>query len=98
MFEAMDDNAHMQERAADIHWRCQTYLSTFIRCDSSNQPMINEEVMVVYDLTPSDTAQLDRTRMLKPVTGIGGRTSRINNHGSFVKSCNRWYKEITDKK
>jgi phosphotransferase system enzyme I (PtsI) len=38
--------------------------------------MINEEVVVIaHDLTPSDTAQLDRNFVKAFVTNIGGRTS-----------------------
>jgi phosphotransferase system enzyme I (PtsI) len=33
MFEAMDDNAYMQERACRHQRRCETYLGAFIKCD-----------------------------------------------------------------
>ncbi|MCD5029056.1 phosphoenolpyruvate--protein phosphotransferase [Enterococcus asini] len=76
MFEAMDDNAYMQERAADIRDVAKRILAHLIGVTLPNPSMINEEVVVVaHDLTPSDTAQLDRTYVKAFVTDIGGRTS-----------------------
>ncbi|MDA9472956.1 phosphoenolpyruvate--protein phosphotransferase [Enterococcus sp. 5H] len=76
MFEAMDDNAYMQERAADIRDVAKRILAHLLGVTLPNPSMINEEVVVVaHDLTPSDTAQLDRTYVKAFVTDIGGRTS-----------------------
>ncbi|MBL1229029.1 phosphoenolpyruvate--protein phosphotransferase [Enterococcus sp. BWB1-3] len=76
MFEAMDDNAYMQERAADIRDVAKRVLAHLLNVTLPNPSMINEEVIVVaHDLTPSDTAQLDRTYVKAFVTDIGGRTS-----------------------
>ncbi len=76
MFEAMDDNAYMQERAADIRDVAKRVLAHLLGVTLPNPSMINEEVVVVaHDLTPSDTAQLDRTYVKAFVTDIGGRTS-----------------------
>ena len=76
MFEAMDDNAYMQERAADIRDVAKRILAHLLGVTLPNPSMINEEVIVVaHDLTPSDTAQLDRTYVEAFVTDIGGRTS-----------------------
>lgn len=76
MFEAMDDNAYMQERAADIRDVAIRILAHLLGVNLPNPSMINEEVVVVaHDLTPSDTAQLDRTFVKAFVTDIGGRTS-----------------------
>lgn len=76
MFEAMDDNAYMQERAADIRDVAKRILAYLLGVTLPNPSMINEEVIVVaHDLTPSDTAQLDRTYVKAFVTDIGGRTS-----------------------
>lgn len=76
MFEAMDDNAYMQERAADISDVAKRILAHLLGVTLPNPSMINEEVIVVaHDLTPSDTAQLDRTYVKAFVTDIGGRTS-----------------------
>lgn len=76
MFEAMDDNAYMQERAADIKDVAKRILAHLLNVTLPNPSMIDEEVVVVaHDLTPSDTAQLDRNFVKAFVTDIGGRTS-----------------------
>lgn len=76
MFEAMEDNAYMQERAADIRDVAKRVLAHLLNVTLPNPSMINEEVIVVaHDLTPSDTAQLDRNFVKAFVTDIGGRTS-----------------------
>ncbi|WP_313628603.1 phosphoenolpyruvate--protein phosphotransferase [Enterococcus italicus] len=76
MFEAMDDNAYMQERAADIRDVTKRILAYLLQVTLPNPSMINEEVVVIaHDLTPSDTAQLDRQYVKAFVTDIGGRTS-----------------------
>jgi phosphotransferase system enzyme I (PtsI) len=76
MFEAMDDNAYMQERAADIRDVTKRILAHLLQVTLPSPSMINEEVVVIaHDLTPSDTAQLDRQYVKAFVTDIGGRTS-----------------------
>src|SRR5699024_3685251 len=76
MFEAMEDNPYMQERAADIKDVTKRVMSHLLGVKLPNPAMINEEVIVVaHDLTPSDTAQLDRRYVKAFVTDIGGRTS-----------------------
>lgn len=76
MFEAMEDNAYMQERAADIRDVAKRILAHLLGVTLLNPSMIDEEVVVVaHDLTPSDTAQLDRNFVKAFVTDIGGRTS-----------------------
>lgn len=76
MFEAMEDNAYMQERAADIRDVAKRVLAHLLNVTLPNPSMIDEEVVVVaHDLTPSDTAQLDRNFVKAFVTDIGGRTS-----------------------
>ncbi len=76
MFEAMEDNAYMQDRAADIRDVAKRILAHLLGVTLPNPSMINEEVVVVaHDLTPSDTAQLDRNFVKAFVTDIGGRTS-----------------------
>ncbi|MGX6978593.1 phosphoenolpyruvate--protein phosphotransferase [Vagococcus elongatus] len=76
LFEAMEDNPYMQERAADIKDVTKRVLSHLLNVKLPNPSMINEEVVVIaHDLTPSDTAQLDRRYVKAFVTNIGGRTS-----------------------
>ncbi|WP_159722714.1 phosphoenolpyruvate--protein phosphotransferase [Enterococcus sp. CSURQ0835] len=76
MFEAMDDNAYMQERAADIKDVTKRVMAHLLGVTLPDPSMIDEEVVVVaHDLTPSDTAQLDKNFVKAFVTDIGGRTS-----------------------
>ncbi|MFS1518949.1 phosphoenolpyruvate--protein phosphotransferase [Bacillus sp. SCS-151] len=75
MFQQMD-NDYMKERAADIRdvtKRVQAHLSGV---SLANPSMISEEVVIIAeDLTPSDTAQLNRNYVKGFTTDIGGRTS-----------------------
>lgn len=76
MFESMEDNPYMQERAADIRDVTERVLGHLLGVKIPNPSTINEEVIVVAkDLTPSDTAQLNRNFVKGFVTDIGGRTS-----------------------
>lgn len=76
MFEAMTDNAYMQERAADIRDITKRVLSHLLKVTLPNPALIDEEVVIIAkDLTPSDTAQLDRKFVKGFVTDLGGRTS-----------------------
>ncbi|CAC96233.1 phosphoenolpyruvate--protein phosphotransferase [Listeria innocua] len=75
MFESMD-NEYMRERAADIKDVRKRVLSHLLGVTIPNPALIDEEVVVVAaDLTPSDTAQLNRKFVKGFVTDIGGRTS-----------------------
>ncbi|OAX75363.1 phosphoenolpyruvate--protein phosphotransferase [Lactiplantibacillus paraplantarum] len=76
MFEAMTDNAYMQERAGDIRDVTKRVLSHLLGVTLPSPALIDSEVIVVaHDLTPSDTAQLDRKYVKGFITDIGGRTS-----------------------
>jgi phosphotransferase system enzyme I (PtsI) len=75
MFEQMD-NEYMKERAADIRDVTKRVLAHLLSVQLVNPSMIAEEVIIVAeDLTPSDTAQLNRQYVLGFTTNIGGRTS-----------------------
>lgn len=76
MFEAMEDNAYMQERAADIRDVRKRVIASLLGVELPNPATIDEEVIIVaHDLTPSDTAQLNKKYVKAFVTNIGGRTS-----------------------
>lgn len=76
MFEAMKDNAYMQERAGDVRDVTKRVLAHLLGVTIPNPALIDEEVIIVaHDLTPSDTAQLDRNYVKGFITDIGGRTS-----------------------
>jgi phosphoenolpyruvate-protein phosphotransferase (PTS system enzyme I) len=75
MFEQME-NEYMKERAADIRDVTKRVLSHLLNVHMVNPSMIAEEVIIVAeDLTPSDTAQLNRDFVKGFTTDIGGRTS-----------------------
>lgn len=76
IFESMEDNPYMQERAADIRDVTKRVLSHLLGIQLPDPSMIDEEVIIIaHDLTPSDTAQLDKRYVQAFVTNIGGRTS-----------------------
>ncbi len=76
IFEGMEDNAYMQERAADIKDVTKRVMANLLGVKLPSPALINEEVIIVAeDLTPSDTAQLDKKYVKAFVTNIGGRTS-----------------------
>ncbi|WP_200410803.1 phosphoenolpyruvate--protein phosphotransferase [Virgibacillus salexigens] len=75
MFKNMD-NAYMRERAADIHDVTKRVMAHLLGVTFPDPALINEEVIVIAnDLTPSDTAQLNRDFVKGFATDIGGRTS-----------------------
>ncbi|SHJ41906.1 phosphoenolpyruvate--protein phosphotransferase [Geosporobacter subterraneus DSM 17957] len=75
MFESMD-NEYMKERAADIKDVGQRLLMNLLGKEIPNLSVLKEEVVLVaHDITPSDTAQMDREKVLGFITDIGGRTS-----------------------
>ncbi|WP_461213001.1 phosphoenolpyruvate--protein phosphotransferase [Lacticaseibacillus sp. GG6-2] len=76
MFEGMVDNPYMQERAADVRDVSQRVLAHLLGRALPNPALIDSEVIVVaHDLTPSDTAQLNKKYVKAFVTDIGGRTA-----------------------
>ncbi|HCW9177860.1 TPA: phosphoenolpyruvate--protein phosphotransferase [Staphylococcus aureus] len=75
IFESMD-NEYMKERAADICDVSKRVLSHILGVELPNPSMIDESVVIVgNDLTPSDTAQLNKEFVQGFATNIGGRTS-----------------------
>ncbi|WP_270908791.1 phosphoenolpyruvate--protein phosphotransferase [Staphylococcus saprophyticus] len=75
IFESMD-NEYMKERAADIRDVSKRVLAHILGVELPNPSMIDESVVIIgNDLTPSDTAQLNKEFVQGFVTNIGGRTS-----------------------
>ncbi|AKS67449.1 phosphoenolpyruvate-protein phosphotransferase [Staphylococcus schleiferi] len=75
IFESMD-NEYMKERAADIRDVSKRVLAHLLGVELPNPSIIDESVVIVgHDLTPSDTAQLNKQYVQGFVTNIGGRTS-----------------------
>lgn len=75
IFESMD-NEYMRERAADIKDVSKRVLSHILGVTLPNPTLIDEPVVIIAeDLTPSDTAQLNKAFVQGFATNIGGRTS-----------------------
>lgn len=75
IFESMD-NDYMRERAADLKDVSNRIIANI--AGVAVNPFENAKentVVVAHDLTPSDTAQLDRSKVVGFLTNIGGRTS-----------------------
>ncbi|MCI6189665.1 MAG: phosphoenolpyruvate--protein phosphotransferase [Clostridium sp.] len=75
IFDAMED-AYMKERAADIKDVSKRIISNLAGKGGEAFAITEGNTIVVaHDLTPSDTAQLDRSKVVGFITDIGGRTS-----------------------
>ena len=74
-FERVDDE-YMRERAADVRDVTERIVKNVLNIPIRTLSNIGRPVVVVtHDLTPTDTAQLDRDHVLALVTDMGGRTS-----------------------
>lgn len=75
IFEMMD-NDYMRERASDIGDVGKRILNILLENESLLIETIDKEcIIVTKDLTPSDTAQMDKDKVIGFITEIGGRTS-----------------------
>ena len=75
MFESMEDT-YFKERAADIKDVSFRLLCNILGLTIPDLTSIDEEVVIVAEeMTPSDTAQLNKKYALGFVTEIGGKTS-----------------------
>jgi len=78
IFEQMD-NEYMTERAADIRDVSKRVLNVLMGIKVASIADIQEEcIIVAKDLTPSDTAQIDKDKVLAFVTEIGGKTAHTS--------------------
>ncbi|EOU2008041.1 phosphoenolpyruvate--protein phosphotransferase [Clostridium perfringens] len=75
IFDSMDD-PYMRERAADIKDVSKRIIANLAGKGGNGMENVGANTVVVaHDLTPSDTAQLDRSKVIGFLTNIGGRTS-----------------------
>ena len=75
IFESMD-NKYMRERVVDIKDVSNRVITNILGVTVNDLRLIDEEVILVaHDLTPSDTAQLNRSFIKGFITNIGGKTS-----------------------
>jgi len=75
IFESMDD-PYLKERAADFRDVSKRVMGLLLGTKQKSISDFDQPVVLIAgDLTPSDTAQLDRDRVAGFATNIGGRTS-----------------------
>ncbi|MDP4143669.1 MAG: phosphoenolpyruvate--protein phosphotransferase [Bacillota bacterium] len=75
IFASMEDE-YMRERAADVKDVGSRILANLSgKACGSFENLDNNTIVVAHDLTPSDTAQLDKNKVVAFLTNIGGRTS-----------------------
>jgi len=75
IFDTMDD-AYMKERAADLRDVYERLARNLLGVKKTNLSLLDESVILVAsDLTPSDTASMDKSKVVGFLTDIGGRTS-----------------------
>ncbi|SIO95611.1 phosphoenolpyruvate-protein phosphotransferase PtsI [Vibrio spartinae] len=76
--ESLDDE-YLKERATDIRDIGNRFVKNALGIHIVNLSAINEQVILVaYDLTPSETAQINLDYVLGFATDIGGRTSHTS--------------------
>lgn len=74
IFEAMEDE-YLRERASDLKDVTGRLLANLTGRCTETAVMNENTILVACDLTPSDTAQLDRSKVIGFLTDAGGRTS-----------------------
>ena len=75
MFESMED-PYLKERASDIRDVTSRLLYTLLKKKKVSLENLSEPVVLITkDLTPSQTASMDRKNVLGFLTDIGGKTS-----------------------
>ena len=75
VFEKMED-AYLRERASDIRDVTSRLLYKLAKKKKTSLENFNEPVVLIaHDLTPSQTASMDRLNVLGFLTDVGGKTS-----------------------
>lgn len=74
LMESIDDE-YMRERAADIKDVSDRIIRNLLGVENSIEITDPNTIVIAHDLTPSDTAQLDKKLVCGFLTNIGGRTS-----------------------
>lgn len=78
LFENIDDE-YLRERALDLKDISQRLIRILCGIEGNDLRNIKEEsIIVAEDLVPSDTAQMDKDKVIGIVTELGGRTSHTS--------------------
>jgi phosphotransferase system enzyme I (PtsI) len=73
---AFIEDEYMKERAADVKDVGNRILANLLgKAYGVSGDLAENTIIVAHDLTPSDTAQLDKNKVIAFLTNIGGRTS-----------------------
>lgn len=74
-FEALDDD-YFKERALDIKDVSSRYLNKSLNLNSTSlRHLENDVILIAKDITPSQTAQIDKEKVRAFITEVGGITS-----------------------
>lgn len=72
---------YLRERTADIEDVCERVLRSFVNHDGRSRPCtLDRHILVAYDLSPSDTASMDRSLVLGFATEMGS----VNSHTAII--------------
>jgi len=74
IFNNMEDE-YMKERAADIKDVGERIVKNILGVSTDSFVFYEKVIIIAKDLTPSDTAQMDKDKVLAFATDMGGRTS-----------------------
>lgn len=74
MFNTMEDE-YLKERAADIKDVGERIVKNILGIPTESRGTSEKAIIIAKDLTPSDTAQMDRGKVLAFATDMGGPTS-----------------------
>lgn len=74
IFSNMEDE-YMKERAADIKDVGERIIKNLLGIPTDSFTFSEKAIVIAKDLTPSDTAQMDKDKVLAFATDMGGRTS-----------------------
>ncbi|OZV11943.1 phosphoenolpyruvate--protein phosphotransferase [Tissierella sp. P1] len=78
LFQEMEDE-YLRARAVDIKDVSDRVLRILLNIETKDLSLINRETIIVArDLTPSDTAQINKDMVVGIVTEVGGRTSHTS--------------------
>lgn len=73
-----NENAYLRERAADLRDVASRLLRCILGCEAASFPELPDQaILLSRDLTPSETAQIDRRKVVGIVTETGGSTSHV---------------------
>ncbi len=75
VFETIEDE-YLRERRSDIDFVGERLLRNLIGATQHSLPELDQKsIIVAHDLSPADTMQMDKSRVIGFITDVGGRTA-----------------------